>query len=102
MEEKIQEMVELLEREPTFRNELENMNAEEAIAALAAKGVNITFEDMTEIAKAHPVQEEQGEELTAEDLEDVTGGCGLLRWIIITIIKWVHGVLHYYQKKVLA
>lgn len=71
MEEKMNALAELLEKEPEFADQLMTMGAEEAIAALNAKGVAVTAEEMAEIAKTIPSCDE---ELAEDTLDDVAGG----------------------------
>lgn len=74
MEEKMNALAELLEREPGFADRLADMSTEEGLAALAAEGVAVTYEEMAEVARALAAISAQTGELGEDVLDDVSGG----------------------------
>lgn len=72
MEAKIKALVELLEKDSAFAEQFGDMNAQEAIEALASKGLNLTMEELAQIAEIYG--EAQNGELGEEALDDVAGG----------------------------
>lgn len=71
MEEKIKVMAECLAADSAFAEQITQMDAADAVKAFAAKGIAVTVEELNEMAKAIPAD---NEELDENALSDVAGG----------------------------
>lgn len=73
--ERIEMIAATLIEDADFANELFAMNAEDAAAALAAKGFAVSAEELAAFAVDLQAYLETNEELDEDALEDVNGGC---------------------------
>ncbi|MBE6813510.1 MAG: hypothetical protein E7523_11605 [Ruminococcaceae bacterium] len=73
--ERIELLAETLMNDVDFANEIIEMEAEDAAKALNAKGFDFSAEELAAFAEDVYAFLEENNQLSADDLDEVTGGC---------------------------
>lgn len=81
-QEKANALAEYLNKDEARAQKLAKMEAEDAVKALSADGLEYTADELAEFAEAVEKSSDAKGELSEEALEGVSGGC----WIVIPIV----------------
>lgn len=73
--ERVEMLANALMKDVDFANEIIEMEAEEAVEALKAKGFDFTADELAAFAEDLAAYLTENDQLSEDDLDDVSGGC---------------------------